>query len=116
MAIRDCLARALTVLALLGVLIAPLGESIAAPMMKAQMHQAGMSADMPCCPDEPADDSGCGGTCPFVALCVGSHISATTPVFLNGVLQLRLERSPVPVDAVPLSSRAGDPPTRPPRV
>jgi hypothetical protein len=116
MTARLVLSRLLVALALLGVLLAPLGPSIAAPLMKAQMYEAGMSADMPCCPDEPSDDSGCGGTCPFVALCVGSHISATTPVFLNGMLQLRLERSPVPVDAVPLSSRAGDPPTRPPRV
>jgi hypothetical protein len=86
MTARLVLSRLLVALALLGVLLAPLGPSIAAPLMKAQMYEAGMSADMPCCPDEPSDDSGCGGTCPFVALCVGSHISATTPVFLNGML------------------------------
>ncbi|MGE3832871.1 MAG: hypothetical protein AB7F76_17915 [Parvibaculaceae bacterium] len=113
---RLVISRLLVALALLGVLLAPLGPSIAAPMMKAQLVQTGMSADMPCCADEKSDDSGCGGTCPFVALCVASHISATTPVFLNGVLQLRLERSPVAVDVVALASRAGDPPTRPPRV
>lgn len=116
MTARLVFSRLLVALALLGVLLAPLGPSIAAPMMKEQMHQAGMSADMPCCPDETSDDSGCGGSCPFVALCVASHICATTPAFLNGVLQLRLEPSPFPVDAVALSSRAGDPPTRPPRV
>lgn len=69
MLMRDFIARFLAVFLIVGLVAPPLVSPAAAkPMSASQMTNADMSADMPCCPDDPKSTS-C-PDCPLVAMCI----------------------------------------------
>lgn len=61
----------LSVLAVLGLILAPVGRPAVALPTKADaaMHDHVAMADMPCCPDE--GPASCAKDCPLMALCAG---------------------------------------------
>ena len=106
--------RMLLLLALAGLLLAPLGEAIATPAMSAQAMTA-MTGDMDCCPKH-APSPDCRKDCPFVAFCfVGiGNVLSTEPASFH----LRLGDGfliPHGHD-FELASLTGKPPSRPPRL
>ena len=106
--------RMLLLLALAGLLLAPLGEAIAAPAMSAQA-MAAMAGDMGCCPKH-APSPDCGKDCPFVAFCfasIGNVLSSEPASFDLRVLDgLRMPHG----HDFELASLTGKPPSRPPRL
>lgn len=119
----SALLRVLSLFALIGMLIAPV-STIAAEYAMADMsmnvsvqmdEMAGMSGDMPCCPDQQPVKPDCDKSCPFVIICstsaplgllkadwTAASLSWTDHVFG----ERRFDR---------LSSLAGEPPARPPK-
>jgi hypothetical protein len=115
MSFRFALDRFLVALALLGVLLAPLGPTLAAPMMKVQLR-ADMSADMTCCPDDDMQKPACNGECPFVALCNAAHAGLLVPTAIEAASRQSFDLRLLPGQDLPFLSRLADPPARPPRV
>ena len=105
-------ARLLSVLALVGMLVFPV--SVVASenaMAAAQAHPASMAAmdDMPCCPKPAKPD--CGMDCPLVIVCTSSaaaHIAKATP----GWSALEFNRTIF----LTLASLDSEPPARPPSI
>jgi hypothetical protein len=104
----------LPILALVGIVLAPL----AAPAAAAAMTHASMAAmadDMPCCPHEKPVMPDCGKSCPLMAVCTAKcfqNLSApasavAVPLTQAGVI--------VPADDALGASLAQAPPSRPPR-
>jgi hypothetical protein len=119
----SALLRVLSLVALFGMLIAPV-STIAAEYAMADMsmkvsvqteEMAGMTGDMPCCPDQQPVKPDCGKGCPFVIICstsaplallkaewTAASLSWTDHVFG----EQRFAR---------LNSLAAEPPARPPK-
>lgn len=115
--------RVLSLLALIGMLIAPV-STVAAEFAMADMsakafvqtaEMAGTIGDMPCCPDAQPVKPDCDRNCPFVIICTTSAPLALLkadwmPVSLSWADHTygkqRLKR---------LSSLAAEPPARPPK-
>ncbi len=108
------LTRLITILALVGLVSAPVAPSIASAAM-AMPVTAEMPDGMSCCPDDQPAIPDCAKDCPFVAVCTAVLVSATThessPLAPRMVFR---DRFLVPGDDV-LSSLIGDPPPRPPK-
>lgn len=108
------LRRLLVILALLGVVMAPLGETMAAPAMAAQ-SMAAMADDMPCCPNHLQTKMDCTTSCPFVGLCVAGLSSVVLPeaasINLSSLVGVSFSRG----ESFALSSLVGEPPSRPPK-
>jgi hypothetical protein len=115
--------RAFAVLAVAGLILAPLARPAMAMSWETQgimgAHGAtdaetgmGMPADMPCCPHKaPASD--CGKDCPFMALCAASLLKSAP---LGAPLYIPLLAGMViPGDDADLGSLAQAPPPRPPK-
>ena len=105
----------LAALAVLGLILAPLANPVAAMEAAAAAHAESMDMPdgMPCCPDIPAKPD-CAKDCAFMAACAGTGFSpaaaATTliaPAALLSVIALR--------DDPKLSGLGQAPPPRPPK-
>jgi hypothetical protein len=112
--------RLMSLAALLGVLIAPVGtvaaENAMATMSNAAMTEmVGIADDMPCCPDEKPAKKPCDNSCPLVIICASSSVFG---------LQ-RADWMPVSLTWAPhqynlaayaaLQSNIAEPPARPPK-
>jgi hypothetical protein len=115
--------RAFAVLAIAGLILAPLARAAVAMPSETQgtisAHDAtdaqtamAMPADMPCCQDKaPASD--CGKDCPLMALCIASMLQSAplgVPLFIPLLADIVL-----PGDDADLRSVTQAPPPRPPK-
>ena len=105
------------VLAVLGLLLAPVARpSMATPTNAATHEMAGQMAaaakDMPCCPDKPALPN-CSKDCPFMALCGAMAIHDAAQNSLS--IALIVAAVILPGDASMLVSVAPSPPRKPPK-
>lgn len=119
----SALLRVMLLSALIGMLIAPV-STIAAEYAMADMsveasvqmdEMAGMSGDMPCCPDQQPAKPNCDKSCPYVIICSTSAPLAVmksdwTSASLSWTDQVYREPS-----FARLSSLAAEPPARPPK-
>lgn len=113
------LARLLTVLAVIGLLVFPVGAVAAGnAMAAAEQSQAQAMADMgdmPCCPDAKPVTPDCGKDCPLVMICTASapaHLAKAdwSPAALHWSMM-----DFVPSSSDVLASLAAKPPARPPK-
>lgn len=111
---KSCLAQLLAILALIGLVFAPIAPSLASSAMAMPMTSE-MPDGMSCCPDDLPAIPDCSKDCPFAVVCTAAFVSAPTsdcrPLTLRPLLQ---DSFPARGDAV-LSSLIGEPPPRPPR-
>ncbi|RFC65911.1 hypothetical protein DY251_16160 [Mesorhizobium denitrificans] len=106
--------RLLVVLALFGLVLAPLTASSASLTMSAQA-MASMPDGMPCCPDDQPAVPDCGKDCPLAVLCLSGLVSVPVPETLRLLTHLPIgDKFLVGREAV-LSSLGGEPPPRPPK-
>lgn len=107
------ISRLLLVLALFGLVAAPMAVSSAAPA--AAMAAASMPDGMPCCPDNQPAVPDCGKGCPPAVRCLSAAVSVSAPetaaLLLLGLAGEKLLSGR---DNVP-ASLAGEPPPRPPK-
>lgn len=115
--------RVLSLLALIGVLTAPVGTVAAAYAMadmsmkaSAQMEEmAGMAGDMPCCPDEQPVKPDCDKSCPFVIICSTSAPLALLKADWMAVSISWTDHVYNEQRFARLRSLAAEPPARPPK-
>jgi len=111
--------RALAVLAIAGLILAPLARpsaetqgAMSAPSATDTLTVMAMPADMPCCPDKtPASD--CGKDCPLMALCITSLLqckSVGAPLIVPLLADIL-----VPADDANLGGLTQAPHPRPPK-
>jgi len=82
------ISRLLSILAIAGLLIAPMAAPSSAAAMDVAMagsttamsETASMPADMPCCPNEKPALPGCAKSCPFAILCLAKCFPAVPAV------------------------------------
>jgi hypothetical protein len=120
MKIRSALGRVFAVLAIAGLVFAPIGRSaIAADMhatgnaMAADDVAAGATDDMPCCPSKPALPD-CSKDCPLMALCVTAPIHFVSQTGLT--IPLTFVTVIFPSAHSDLVSIAQAPPRKPPKI
>jgi hypothetical protein len=106
------LRRLLSILAIVGLVVAPL----VTPATAGGMTAAGVAAmaDMPCCPDEKPAMPDCAKTCPLMAICLAKcfrDLSAGVAVSAPLAIAERI----VPSDEAQWDSLSQAPPPRPPR-
>ena len=110
--------RLLAILAVVGLLIAPVVASSAAAAMihmpMGDMHSAAMPEDMPCCPDQGPMAPDQQKSCPFAILCMTSTI-AIAPTIVASVLLPRKGQGIAPHSDMACDVLAQSPPLRPPR-
>jgi len=112
------LCRLLAVLLTVSLVIAPLsapanaGAPASMAMTSMSDEAAGMSDDMPCCPDKsaPVDCD----QCPLMALCVSTTLQAPLPAGVAGIQPVTL-RMLLPGSDPEVESVAYSPPPKPPR-
>jgi hypothetical protein len=109
------IARIFVVLALAGLVSAPLGASIVGAAMAAQDASMQAGNAMPCCPDEQPRQADCATDCPFVAACMSVLSGLLVPLSLAAHSPSGGREAVLPSEDFSLSSLAGDPPSRPPR-
>jgi hypothetical protein len=104
--------RFLTILALAGLMLAPIGSAVAMPSTSSHA----MADKMDCCPEQHSKAPNCAKTCPFVALCMtglsGLLVTEAVTFDVRDFVGLRL----LPASDFELASLEGEPPSRPPRV
>lgn len=116
-------ARLLSVLAVIGLLVVPVSTVLAETAMAAVndtqamgvMDHGDSMADMPCCPDQKPVKPECGKDCPLVTICTTS-----TATYLSKSDWTPISRSWSALDfatsaASAMVSLAGEPPARPPK-
>lgn len=117
------LLRVLSLLAIIGMLIAPV-STVAAEYAMADMsmtasiqteEMAGMTADMPCCPDARPVKPDCGKSCPFVIICSTSAPVALLKADWTAASLSWTDHVYGEQRFARLSSRATEPPARPPK-
>jgi hypothetical protein len=109
------LCRLLAVFVIVGLVIAPLTARANAGGMVAMTSMfddtAGMSADMPCCPDKSAPID-C-DQCPLMALCVSATLQALLPAIVVEIQPVTLRM--LPGSDPEVESVGYSPPPKPPR-
>lgn len=108
------LVRLFAILAMIGLIFAPVAPSVASSAMAMPMT-AEMPDGMPCCPDDQPAIPDCAKDCPFAVVCTAVFVSVATHE--SSPLASRMlfrDRFRTPGDAI-LSSLIGDPPPRPPK-
>jgi hypothetical protein len=108
------ISRLLLALALLGLVLGPVGASSAAPTMAAQTIVS--TADgMACCPDHQPAIPDCGQDCPLTVLCVpvlpGISVAEASPFLTRMPIRDELREG----RKTALASLIGEPPPRPPK-
>jgi len=114
MIIVSAFKRMLAILALIGLVSAPLATSSAAAAMAMKMDMA-MSDGMPCCPDDQPTVPDCAKDCPLAVVCTSVFVCA--PMSDSNLLSLRVtlrDRVIANRDADP-TSLASEPQPRPPK-
>jgi hypothetical protein len=110
------LCRLLAVFVIVGLVIAPLtawaNTSVMASMTSMSGDEAGVSEEMPCCPDKSAPVD-C-GQCPLMALCVSTTLQAPLPAGVAEIQPVTL-RMLLPGSDPEVESVAYSPPPKPPR-
>lgn len=114
------LARLLSILAILSLLIAPMAAPAAAAMMDAAPtagmdETAGMSKDMPCCPDQKPTLPGCQKSCPLMMLCNAKCFPGSLATGASSAALFTLVAALAPWDDAAPKLLAEPPPPRPPR-
>lgn len=117
MNLRQLIGRLLAVLVIAGLVAAPLVSPAAAkpmPVVEMSDDMAGMSGDMPCCPDGQKNKS-C-QDCPLVAMCMLSIVQAE-PTPAHGI-QVSFQTRRLSFALVDLTADGliGVPPDHPPRI
>jgi hypothetical protein len=114
------IARLVSLVAILGLILGPLAKpaiamAMPAPSSAAMDHHAGMAMDMgemPCCPDE-APKSDCAKDCPLMAICMTTafqNVSSSAGL----VAVFTLARAVFPVSTPQLEGLTSSPSPRPP--
>lgn len=107
--------RLFAILAIIGLVFAPVAPSVASSAMAMQMT-AEMPDGMPCCPDDRPAIPDCAKDCPFAVVCTAVFVSAPTPEHHSLALRILMrDRFTARGDVVP-ASLMGEPPPRPPRI
>lgn len=106
--------RAFLVLALIGLVAAPMAASAAVPGMAAEA-MASMPDGMPCCPDQKHAVPDCAKGCPLAVLCTTSLISVFGAVAPRLLSQIAIDADFHDGRDVVLSSLVGEPPPKPPK-
>jgi hypothetical protein len=112
------LCRLLTVLVIVGLVIAPLtarantGAMASMAMTSMSDDTAAMSEDMPCCPDK-STPVGC-DQCPLMALCAATTLQAPLPAGVAEIQSVTL-RMLLPGSDPEVESVGYSPPPKPPR-
>lgn len=114
MKLRAFTSRMFFVLALLGLVLAPLAAAPAVPAMNAQA-MASMPDGMPCCPDDKPAVADCAKDCPLAILCVTGLVSIPTVDAPSLLLRAPLGDKFLNGRDVVLASLVGEPPPRPPK-
>lgn len=123
MKLSSALLRVLSLFALMGTLIAPV-SAIAAEYAVADMsvkasvqmdEMAGMSGDMPCCPDQQPVKPDCDKSCPFVIICSTSAPLALLKVDWTSASLSWTDHVYGEQRFARLGSLAAEPPARPPK-
>jgi hypothetical protein len=119
--VRLTIFRFLSVLAVCGLIVAPIGRPVAAmtpaqinasDMASTDMAMDGMAEDMPCCPKKMP--RGC-ADCPAMSLCQsGTIVSLPGDSYL--IAFSNSARVLVPLNQADLAGQAQGPPRRPPKV
>lgn len=113
----------LFVLALLGIVAGPMSIGYARSIMLAAengsaiaMSMTGMSADMPCCPDDMPIKPGLGGNaCPLALVC--TTVIVGNPAFGSISFSPRMHSTPLlAASDAELTSSLVSPPARPPKI
>src|SRR5262245_42777319 len=123
MRIRFAMSRILTVLAIVGLALAPVVQPAMAVQVSKEMPAAMSGSafdkviadaadDMPCCPSKPAPD--CGKDCPLMALCVTAPIHFVSQTEL--AVPLTFVAVVFPGGHSDLASIAQTPPRKPPKL
>src|SRR4051812_43519316 len=105
------LCRLLPILAIVGLVMAPLAAPAAAAAMTGT-STAAMTDDMPCCPKPPMPD--CAKACPLMAVCLAKCFQNVSIVGAVTAPLIVAERI-VPPDEAQWDSLPQAPPPRPPR-
>jgi hypothetical protein len=120
--LRSAIARAFAVLAVAGLVLAPMARPVMAmpSQMQSVMSEHGAAdahmgmaapADMPCCPDKAPD---CGKDCPLMGLCM-ANVLQFAPIGPSLFISPTLASLVFPDDDAVLSGLAQPPPARPPK-
>lgn len=103
----------LPILAIVGIITAPLATPAAAGMMAAG-HMTEMADDMPCCPDGKPVMPDCAKACPLMMVCLSKAFRTVSGV--TGALPaLALVAVIIPADEAMRDGLVQPPPARPPR-
>jgi hypothetical protein len=115
MNVRATICRFVSVLALMGLVLAPFARPVQALPMASHAEQADMAMPdgMPCCPDE-APMKDCAKTCPLMNVCMAVALQALVPASTLALPQL--SAAVIHGSSDPgLAGLAADPPPRPPK-
>lgn len=118
MQVYSIVARLLGIIAVLGLLAAPMTlPSIAAPMDEAvtaaKADAISTSDEMPCCPHDRAALPDCSKSCPFAVLCTAMFFPANSTAFVPA--RLAVVDVKVPGDDIGRDLLRDPPPPKPPR-
>ena len=114
MKLRAFTSRFRIVLALLGLVLAPLAASSTVPVMAAEA-MASMPDGMPCCPDDKPAVPDCAKDCPLAVLCITSLVSIPAVDAPSLLLREPLGDKFLNGRDIVLASLVGEPPPRPPK-
>jgi len=109
------LVRLFAILAMIGLVFAPVAPSVASSAMAMPMT-AEMTDGMPCCPDDQPAIPDCAKDCPFAVVCTAVFVSAATPEHHPLALRILMRDRFTSRGDVVLASLIGEPPPRPPRI
>ncbi|WP_147307491.1 hypothetical protein [Mesorhizobium denitrificans] len=106
--------RLVLALALLGLVLGPMGAASAAPTTAAQT-MASMADGMACCPDSQPAVPDCGSDCPLAVLCVSAIPGISVPETSSFLIRLPIQNEFREGRERVLASLIGEPPPRPPQ-
>ena len=104
----------LPVLAIVGLITAPLATPVAAGTM-APVPMTTMADDMPCCPPEKPAMPDCGKSCTLMAVCMAKCFQSFPTTESSELAPLALARRVLPGSDTFGTGLAQAPPSRPPR-
>ena len=111
------LTRILSLLAIVGLLAAPLAPrmAMANQVAEAAMAMADMEEGMPCCPDQKSSTSDCQKSCPLAVMCMAKCFPNAADWGGHGDMVESLAGVIAPVEELEPHLLAAGPPSEPPR-
>lgn len=111
------LTRILSLLAIFGLLAAPLAPrmAMANQVAEAAMAMADMEEGMPCCPDQKSSTSDCQKSCPLAVMCMAKCFPNAADWGGHGDMVESLAGVIAPVEELEPHLLAAGPPSEPPR-